>query len=1253
MADVDLGTIFTRLELKTEGLEDGQETYIRALDKIDQKMKTQKTAIQAQTEALNAHREALAQFNADVEKNKSESKTTQQLEAENTIRQKLEAEISKTAEQRSKEIATIRELEAWYSKVYTDMLDYIRSQERLNDKTDEFVSKTSTPQKIDLTLSTNSAEDRIDHILSILKELGIEGQQAQQILKDCFDDVSALQKYERQLEVIYAKLEKQRQIIKQLEETASKTVTGQKSQAEVAKETAQLDKEKIKLKELEAQFDRTYASQQNFILQQDKTAKKVEEVNVKLDNKEAGANFKVGTDLAASGLRTLDQIAPGVAGNIGNIVTQINTARAAMQGMSSTPMKWAMGISAAVGVAATLVMSAIKQMQKAEEDRRKAFEEGIQKNKEYSKSLCALESNLQIMQDEKSTVDEVSSAKQALSDTFPELVMGWDNEGNAILANTKKIQEHIAVLKEKQYWERQSIIGNSQDVVKSYDDQIKKIAEYSSKIQELKDFVSSDDWYEGKPLPSWDLTEWLGKEGFIDGKGAQSMLQNLEGKFADLNSSLLETKESMKSYYDAMIQSSVTATDKITGLQTSYDDFSNAQKITVQAIASQSMDDLLALDTQEERLAALNNLIQKINTSLSDDTVIQQYAQQLDALGQIDYSEQLNQLSELSAAYQTLADGQQLSVKQLYDLAAAYPEVASYIAQTNDLTLDGGQILQQVFEVKRQDYIASLQQDREVAESAKQRAQEVVDSLSAQITAYEADIKLKAVETGRVDGRSVFKVLGLQKQLTDAEKNLEKDLNKYQKDIDAANAKIAAAQSKVASISSFAGSKGSSKPKSKSNPKPATKPATKSDRNEALAAELKQLDQKKRMDQLTSQEEIAWLERIQKKYKMYTDEKYDLEYRLYSAKKKYEQELEQAATERLNAEYKAIENKKALGELSAKEELAWLERIQQTFRMNKEEQMELEIKLYNLKKQLHEEDVAALDKIGDVVTEALKNKYEEQKKAEQDRINESIQSWQDWEDETCKAIQGQIDALDELEKQQESEEKRAEYEKKRQATELMLRYEKDEYQRKQLKKQLAQLDAEEQKRLDEEARKAERERLEQEMETTKETSQKQQDALKEELEDLDKTYDELTKDFALRAEAEKAIMNSTQKEIVDLIKSYAPEYDLAGQSIGQKLADGFKAKAGSIVDYLDGLMKKVQEYQANIAYTANQAADKFWADRKKYEQQIAASVAPPVVKTSSPVVNMTVQINQPVQSPIEMRRQLERVSDQIGRQLGG
>ena len=165
-----------------------------------------------------------------------------------------------------------------------------------------------------------------------------------------------------------------------------------------------------------------------------------------------------------------------------------------------------------------------------------------------------------------------------------------------------------------------------------------------------------------------------------------------------------------------------------------------------------------------------------------------------------------------------------------------------------------------------------------------------------------------------------------------------------------------------------------------------------------LQNELKQIEQKKKMDQLTSQQELEWLERLRNKYSMNADEKMDLEYRIYSAQKKYQEEMEKAATDRLNAEYKAIENKRKLGELTSKEELEWLQRIQKQFTMNADQQMELEIKIYDLKKQLREDDIDALNSLGDAVTEALQKKYEEQQKLEEERIQSSIDSWQEWED---------------------------------------------------------------------------------------------------------------------------------------------------------------------------------------------------------------------------------------------------------------
>ena len=52
------------------------------------------------------------------------------------------------------------------------------------------------------------------------------------------------------------------------------------------------------------------------------------------------------------------------------------------------------------------------------------------------------------------------------------------------------------------------------------------------------------------------------------------------------------------------------------------------------------------------------------------------------------------------------------------------------------------------------------------------------------------------------------------------------------------------------------------------------------------------------------------------------------------------------------------------------------------------------------------------------------------------------------------------------------------------------------------------------------------------------------------------------KDAALQAEAEKLILTQSQDELLSLISSYAPEYDALGQTLGEKLLDGFKRKGG-------------------------------------------------------------------------------------------
>lgn len=584
----------------------------------------------------------------------------------------------------------------------------------------------------------------------------------------------------------------------------------------------------------------------------------------------------------------------------------------------------------------------------------------------------------------------------------------------------------------------------------------------------------------------------------------------------------------------------------------------------------------------------------------------------------VDWSETASEVKSLASAYQDLNEGKQLDVDTMIQLIDKYPAVATAMANEGKLGKEQVNVLKQLFEAKKSDYI--LTQKRTIAnlQASADETKGVINNIQSQINAY----KMLA----QVMGMSAIANLATNTLSATLAKN-QQEYNKIQQNIKQAQARINAV--KNLNVNTYGNSSGRSG----------------SDTNQALANELKQLEHKKAIGQLTSKQEYNWLVRINNKYRKNSDEQMDMEKRLYNAKKQMQADEEAANTEALQAAYKGIENKKSLGKMSSQQELRQLEQIRQKYKMTAEERMELEIKIYNLKKSLKDEEISSINTLADAVTEALKEKYEEQRKLEEDRINDSIESWQNWEDKTVEAIQGEIDALDELANKQESENKRQEYENKRQQTELQLAYEKDDYNRTQLQKELNRLDKEEAERLAEEQRQAQKKVLEGRIEAVKGQSQATQERLKKELDEVGEKYDKLTDSFSLKAQAQKFIANSTQKQIVNLIKSYASDYEIAGNTIGDALYNGMKAKMDNISAYVDGIFGKIEAYQRQMANTANASADRFWANQNSpqaFQKQTASK---------SVTVQQTVNFNQPVESPVETRRQLDRTNQALAKQI--
>ena len=283
---------------------------------------------------------------------------------------------------------------------------------------------------------------------------------------------------------------------------------------------------------------------------------------------------------------------------------------------------------------------------------------------------------------------------------------------------------------------------------------------------------------------------------------------------------------------------------------------------------------------------------------------------------------------------------------------------------------------------------------------------------------------------------------GVSFQLGDPQKTAKAllDIQKLKQQIEDNNKEIEEYEKKIKAIQDididiFKSSSGNGSSKN-------TDDEIKKQNEERLNSYLKTIEHLKAMDQLTIQSEIASYQKILDEFVLTSDQRQSVEEKLYSAKKKLREQEEAAQANAIQKEYERIDRLAKQGYLSTQQEISQLEKIYQKYRLTTEQKIALEDKLYEKKKQLRDE-----------------------KELEEKRIDESIENWKKWEDETVGAIQGQINALDELKNAHDEENKRQEYENKRQALELQAAYEKDDYNRRQIQKQIAALDKEENERL--------------------------------------------------------------------------------------------------------------------------------------------------------------------------------------------
>ncbi|MEG0126948.1 MAG: hypothetical protein RR816_12805, partial [Clostridia bacterium] len=281
-----------------------------------------------------------------------------------------------------------------------------------------------------------------------------------------------------------------------------------------------------------------------------------------------------------------------------------------------------------------------------------------------------------------------------------------------------------------------------------------------------------------------------------------------------------------------------------------------------------------------------------------------------------------------------------------------------------------------------------------------------------------------------------------------------------------------------------------------------------------------------------------------------------------------------------------LDHLKALDQLTYEQELAQLQDIERRTALSAEERMAWEERVHDVKKNIAERDAQNLDKLADGITDALTNRYEAMRDAELDAVSKSKKAWEEWRDSSVASVQAQIDALDKLEDAEDREGKKQEHLRKIAKLKEQMQYEQDAYNRANIQKQL---DAA-QKAYDDYLHKLD---IADQKDALKEQSDAIKDKTKEEIAKLDKQaeeikalYDERLKAANIAAEAEKILTSNTQAQMIELIKSYAPDYEATGKTLGERLLAGFQNKVGDVKAWLDSLNASIEAAQSRAVAAA-------------------------------------------------------------------
>ena len=629
--------------------------------------------------------------------------------------------------------------------------------------------------------------------------------------------------------------------------------------------------------------------------------------------------------------------------------------------------------------------------------------EGLQDELEQlSTSAGNAEQALAVLESDAATTDELAAAKQRLAEIFPTLVVGYDSEGNVILANNDLIREQIELTKElrrlKQQ-EAQEVSAQAVEEAKKRRDELEGVlrqleAEKAQLEQERAAYIAQ--YGQDAPNVQWYDEELAARGETLINRNLeyrQSLIDlnaQLQAQYALVNESLGEadaaTQLAMASAMEYAAQLEMTGAEYQSYLQTVLADEEQMAAYREEAAAA-AREEAAAV----EELASAQEAVDTAGSAAEQ----QRAAKQMRA-----YVEEIKNGTKGTATYQK-------AVEELTDAyGSLYPDVENNIDAISRL----------------------VGVEEETARAAVESARTAIDNLiavqSAIIQSAEATAQAKA------EAVSYIQVLS---QLRNAMTGLL---------IDGSLPEIS-----VPSVSTGGGGGGGGGGSEKSR----------------WEMELEELEHYAALGQDVTEQQIAAIRRILEEEKLSTEERWRLEEELYDKesaliedKISLYKDLTNLTTEEAAQQAAALQYMLQTYALSTEERAALTEQLNETKKALDGDYLRDYI--------AHLEQILAAEQLNaaqrkNVLNEIMQARIQlmqREQEAMQESISAQISAIEAERDAQIAAIDKEIEALDKLLEQRKRLQQEEEDEDALRRLQESLKYEKDDYNRQQLEKQIEQ-----------------------------------------------------------------------------------------------------------------------------------------------------------------------------------------------------